>query len=91
MARQEADREDLLQETIAYPRRGLLALDQPPNWVLLGERLQGAISIYGGSDSVFQFNRDGYLRRVFGKEPNGLQQVGSWNLWSGLSHTKRPT
>lgn len=65
MARQEADREDLLQETIAYPRRGLLALDQPPNWVLLGEHLQGAISIYGGSDSVFQFNRDGYLRRVF--------------------------
>jgi hypothetical protein len=65
MARQEADREDLLQETVAYPRRGLLALDQPHGWVLLGERKQGAISIYYGTDSVFQFNRDGYLRRVF--------------------------
>jgi hypothetical protein len=65
MARQEADREDLLKETTAYPHRGLLALDNPHGWVLLGERKQGAISIYYGTETVFQFNRDGYLRRVF--------------------------
>lgn len=65
MARQEADREDLLQETMAYPRRGLLTLDEPIGWVLIGERQQGAISIYCGTDPVFQFNRDGYLRRAF--------------------------
>jgi|694.fasta_scaffold00291_16 hypothetical protein len=65
MAKLEADRQDLLKETTAYPRRGLLALEHPVGWVLLGEREEGPISIYLGTDSVFQFNRYGYLRRAF--------------------------
>ena len=65
MAREEADRENLLQDATAYRRRiqwQLPAWDEP---VFAGFRADGAASFYFGPDPVYHFNAGGELRRLF--------------------------
>ena len=65
MARDEADREDLVKEAVAYVVRGEFTL---PNWeqpVFIGFRANGNFSFYFGSEPVYQFDARGRLRRAF--------------------------
>jgi hypothetical protein len=68
MAREEADREDLLGEATAYVERIEWELDLPDladATVFAGFRRDGAASFYFGSDHVYHFNAAGELRRAF--------------------------
>lgn len=65
MAREEADREDLLREATALVERVELALPGEPAPVVAGFRRDGALSLYFGPDPVYQFNAAGQLRRAF--------------------------
>ncbi len=65
MAREEADREDLVAEATAYVVRGEFSV---PDWeqpLFIGFRKNGAFSFYFGSDPVYQFDPQGRLRRAF--------------------------
>jgi hypothetical protein len=74
MAREESEREDLLREATALVERIELApsgtasqpngasVDQP---IVVGFRRDGALSIFFGSDPVYQFNAAGELRRAY--------------------------
>lgn len=64
MAREEADREDLLAEATALVERAELAIDGAPHLIVIGFRTEGAVSIYDG-DSAYHFNSDGELRRMY--------------------------
>lgn len=67
MAREEADREDLLRELAALTPRielELLAGCARQN-VVAGRRRDGGLSIYIGSDPVYHFDSVGRLRRAF--------------------------
>ena len=72
MARDESEREDLLREASALVERIELQItnaaggedtDSVP--VVVGFRSNGAISIFLGSDPVYQFNAAGELRRAY--------------------------
>lgn len=65
MARQEADREDLLAEATALVRRAELRIAGEPSLIVAGVRDNGCWSIYFGSDPVFHFDAHGQLRRAF--------------------------
>lgn len=65
MARQEADREDLLREATALVERAELCVAGMAEPVVVGFRRDGAGSVYFGGDPVFQFNSLGELRRAF--------------------------
>jgi hypothetical protein len=78
MARDEADREDLLREATALVERIELApiqrADVAPvdsqaanadDRIVAGFRAGGALSIFFGSDPVYQFNAAGELRRAY--------------------------
>jgi hypothetical protein len=78
MARDEADREDLLVEATALVERIELAPVQPSDAtgvvldmaeaddrIVAGFRTGGALSIFFGGDFVFQFNAAGELRRAY--------------------------
>ncbi len=65
MARQESDREDLLREATALIERAELALDGELEPVTAGFRRDGSLSVFFGSDPVYQFNATGQLRRAF--------------------------
>jgi hypothetical protein len=65
MARESADREDLLREATALIERVELqvaGLDEP---VVVGFRRDGAASFFFGPDAVYQFNARNELRRGF--------------------------
>jgi hypothetical protein len=67
MARQESEREDLLREATALVERMELA---PPDeagadHVVVGFRSDGAMSVFFGTEPVYQFNTAGQLRRAF--------------------------
>jgi hypothetical protein len=79
MARHEADREDLLREATAMPRRIELQLSQFPESVFIGFRGNGAASWYFGGEPVYQFNPQQELRRVFA---HGVL----WKAESGTLH-----
>lgn len=67
MARQHADREDLLREATALVERIELApiVAQAGVPVTAGFRAHGAASIFFGADPVYQFNAAGELRRAY--------------------------
>lgn len=65
MARDEADREDLLGEARALVERIELRLPQDPEPIVAGFRSNGALSLYFGGQPVYQFNAAGELRRAF--------------------------
>lgn len=68
MAREEADRENLLGEATAYVERIEWELAEPELAgvkVFAGFRRDGAASFYFGSDPVYHFNAAGELRRAF--------------------------
>lgn len=64
MARHEEDREDLLAEAVAYPRRAEWFVPGEPVPVVVGLRDRSLV-IYFGPDPVFQFDSEGRLRRGF--------------------------
>jgi hypothetical protein len=68
MARQESDREDLLGEAVALVERIELAVHDEPASVVIGFRVNGAVSIYFGAAPVYQFNTSLQLRRAFSAE-----------------------
>lgn len=65
MARDEADREDLMAEASALRERVELAVPGEPEHVIAGFRDNGVFALYFGPDPVFQFDAQGRLRRAF--------------------------
>ena len=65
MARDEADREDLMAEATALRERVELELPGQAGPVVAGFRENGACSIYFGPDPVFHYDDGGGLRRAF--------------------------
>lgn len=75
MAREESEREDLLREATALVERVELlpnsmaarAVDELPSGdpIVAGFRANGALSVFFGSDPVYQFNASGELRRAY--------------------------
>jgi hypothetical protein len=65
MARTESDREDLMREAVALPRRVQLQIDGHDDPVVAGFFRDDRLAIYFGEDPVFQFDADGRLRRAF--------------------------
>jgi hypothetical protein len=65
MAHSESDREDLLREATALVERAELRIDGDSEPVTVGFRKDGSLSVYFGSERVYQFNAAGQLRRAF--------------------------
>lgn len=65
MARQEADREDLLREATGLVDRVELRCKGLDDSFVGGFRAQGACSLFFGSAEVYQFNSTSALRRGF--------------------------
>jgi hypothetical protein len=69
MAREEAEREDLLREATALVERIELTLHDVANKgsenVIIGFRAGGAVSFFFGTEPVYQFNANGELRRAY--------------------------
>ncbi|MCC7084965.1 MAG: hypothetical protein IT427_08155 [Pirellulales bacterium] len=65
MAREAADREDLLREATALIQRVELKISSFDEPIVVGFRRDGAASFYFGHDAVYQFNATGALRRGF--------------------------
>ena len=65
MAREEADREDLLREATALVERVELRLPDEAETVVVGFRRTGGASFFFGADPVYQFNARGELRRAY--------------------------
>lgn len=65
MSRNEADRDDLLAEVVALTRRVELRSPSHVEPVVVGFRANGWLSLYFGSDPMYQFNESGRLRRAF--------------------------
>jgi len=63
MALEEHDREDLLRDGRMMGLRGECLVAGTP--VVIGFRSAGQVSLYCGSDPVFQFNAESKLRRVY--------------------------
>ena len=64
MARNEADREDLLAEAVALVRRVELRAAPWSEPIIAGFRATGHFSVYFGQDLVYQFDPAGRLRRA---------------------------
>jgi hypothetical protein len=65
MARHEVEREDLIAEATALTQRAELTVPGEADLVIAGVRGDGRLSVYFGSDPVYQFTTDGGLRRAF--------------------------
>jgi hypothetical protein len=65
MARNEADREDLIREAVALPERVELQVSGFVEPVLIGFRDTSAMSVFVGQDRVYQFDPEGRLRRAY--------------------------
>lgn len=65
MARNEADREDLMREAVALIERVELNVPGFEELITIGFRSNGAMSIFVGQDPVYQFDPSGRLRRAF--------------------------
>ncbi|MBX3439624.1 MAG: hypothetical protein KF861_19200 [Planctomycetaceae bacterium] len=61
----EVDREDLMREATALRQRAEFRVPGENETVVVGYRSNSSLSIYFGPDPVFQFDRDGRLRRAF--------------------------
>lgn len=65
VARNEADREDLMREAVALTRRVEIHLPGETEPVVAGFRDNGCWSVYFGGDPVLHFDAEGRLRRAF--------------------------
>lgn len=65
MARQEADREDLIKEAVALLPRAEFQLPDAADLLTAGFRADDAISLFFGQDPVYQFDKTGALRRAY--------------------------
>lgn len=65
MARQEADREDILKEATALVERVELTIPGCAETLVMGFRHNGSASFFFDADPVYQFNSSGELRRAF--------------------------
>lgn len=65
MAQYEADREDLMREATAFRQRAEFTVPGETELVFVGFRDDGRLSIYFGSDPMYQFESQGALRRAF--------------------------
>ena len=65
MARNEADREDLMREAVALTERVELFVPGFEELITIGFRSNSAMSIFVGQDPVYQFDPSGRLRRAF--------------------------
>ncbi|QDT44185.1 hypothetical protein Pan241w_42930 [Gimesia alba] len=65
MARNEQDREDLMREATALFPRAELQLAHEAFPLFWGQKQSGHFSFYFGSDPVYQFDQDGFLRRAY--------------------------
>jgi hypothetical protein len=65
MAREEADREDLISEATALVDRAAFAIQDVAGEIVVGFRRDGSPSIYLTPDRVYQFNNTGELRRAY--------------------------
>ncbi len=65
MARHESQREDILREATALVERAELSVPGETEPVVIGFRRDGAVSIFYGSEPVYQFNAAGELRRAY--------------------------
>jgi hypothetical protein len=65
MARNEADREDLIREAVALTARAELRCSRFAEPVVVGFRSGGAFSVFVDQDPVFHFDAAMQLRRAF--------------------------
>ena len=65
MARHETEREDLFAESAALIRRAELSVSGEHDSIVLGQKRDGAWSIYFGGEPVFHFDAHGRLKRAF--------------------------
>lgn len=65
MARNEADREDLIRDAIALRTRIEWQVPGEPEPVLTGLKRDQSLSVYFGQDPVFHFDPNGQLRRAY--------------------------
>jgi hypothetical protein len=65
VARNEADRVDLLAEAVALTRRAELLVPDELEPVVAGLRDRGDLSVYFGPDPVVHADADGRIRRLF--------------------------
>jgi hypothetical protein len=65
VARIELDREDLMRDAAALRQRVELLVDGFSEPVFAGFKSNGSLSVYIGQDPVYQFDRDGRLRRAY--------------------------
>ena len=65
MAREESDREDLIREATGLVDRVEYQVDFVTEPVVVGFRRDGSISLFFGQARVYQFNREGELRRGY--------------------------
>ena len=65
MARQEADREDLIKEAVALLPRAEFQLPDSADLLTAGFRGDDAISLFFGQDPVYQFDQTAALRRAY--------------------------
>lgn len=65
MARTESDREDLMAEAVAMPRRVEATIPGEQTSIVTGFRANGWLSIYLGPERMYQFDEHGRLRRAF--------------------------
>lgn len=65
MARQEQQREDLLAEAKALVERVSLRIAGEDDEIVVGFRRDASLSVYFGSEQVYQFTSEGQLRRAF--------------------------
>lgn len=65
MARDEADREDLIREAVALTERAEFRIEGSVELITIGFRTTKAMSVFIGQDPVYQFDPEGRLRRAF--------------------------
>jgi hypothetical protein len=65
MARQEADKEDLIRDAVALRNRIEWQVPNEPEPVVTGLRSDKSLSVFFGQDPVYHFNPDGQLRRAY--------------------------
>jgi hypothetical protein len=65
MARNEANREDLIREAVALPERVELQVPGFEEPITIGFRATSAMSVFIGQDPVYQFDPEGRLRRAY--------------------------
>ncbi len=88
MARQETDREDLMQEAVALLPRAEFRLEGLQDVLTVGFRGKSALSIFFGQDPVYQFDGSGALRRAY---VGGMLYRSQGNTLAKLDRVRTPS